>query len=881
MATSSELRLLFKGQDDIRKAVNNVKAGISEVNASVEKHALSVTKVAGAIGLYTIAAAALQRVTGLASGAIIGFNSDLEQAQVSFKVMTGSAIAAQKHLEDLRGFAQTTPFEFPELLEASKRLQAYGVATADVIPLMTTLGNITAGVGKEKLPQLILAYGQVSAATRLMGTELRQFQEAGVPMLATLAEQFGKTTGEIQKMVEAGKISSTDVRKALDSLSADGGRFFNLMAEQSRTFGGAMSNIKDGLNFAVSEGFKPFFDALRDTAVGVADFLQSDPFKVWASGAARHIKLVGDAVVALVTGRGFDLLYDDLNRTFGSDTGRSIADVLEALNKLKDEVLPQVGEGFRGLGEVAEDFWFALRDAIQFVKDHKEAQFALELAIRGVIAAMIAMKAVQFGGFLLDLAVSARAAAIAIGLIAPAASAAAVATSAAATSTSALGAVALTAAGALVALGSAIAAGALLGWKLYDSMESVKPGIEGTELAAIAASEGLGAMNRAVEQSTDSLGMASQPIALYNEWLAAMASEAANTRWQIGLLNEELMQGRGSAFAETASSPYGPGINEGWKNPLAHAVTKPPPGGGVTKEATADIVKWTEATAEAVRQGVNAQVAYEAWREEIKALVSSGDLEKAAEQYQLLGKDASEAIADILADMKTLEAERERAAQKLEAERKAERERLEAEAKALAATIFEQWATVREAVNAGMQAGAEGFDAMNANAKRFLDAEKARADEAVKIQQDKVDTYLYLLRKESTDSVQIAQAAADARKQVLQNEAMFKGQLIAAEEQGARNRLNSRIAGMQRGRIGSAQQGALEQEAMRRSMTVNELRAEMEAGGPMAKLTEALVRLATQEAGVYIDGAAAGRVINAPGIKGGLVSAAMGGGYGF
>uniref|UniRef100_UPI002B1DFA00 tape measure protein n=1 Tax=Pseudomonas atacamensis TaxID=2565368 RepID=UPI002B1DFA00 len=81
--------------------------------------------------------------------------------------------------KELTKFAASTPFELKGLETASKQLLAYGFEQKQVLPNLKALGDIAAGVGMDKLPQLILAFGQVKAATRLTGNELRQFTEAG------------------------------------------------------------------------------------------------------------------------------------------------------------------------------------------------------------------------------------------------------------------------------------------------------------------------------------------------------------------------------------------------------------------------------------------------------------------------------------------------------------------------------------------------------------------------------------------------------------------------------------------------------------------------------------------------------------------------------
>lgn len=259
--------------------------------------------------------------------------SDFEQNRISFEVMAGSVELGRKALTDLSNFAVKTPFELPQLLQASKSLMAYGVESNNLIPILQNLGDIASGVGMDKLPNLILAFGQVKAATKLTGMELRQFTEAGVPLLQLLVDQANKaggswvtvggsakktkvdvaemndklaiasqrlkeaegnaktktstlmslrntvqnynqklgeanktggeatkvwqkqtvTVAQMKDMISDGVVTFEQVQKALQSATGEGGKFFNLMELQSKTFGGTMSNLKDQLTRTLAE----------------------------------------------------------------------------------------------------------------------------------------------------------------------------------------------------------------------------------------------------------------------------------------------------------------------------------------------------------------------------------------------------------------------------------------------------------------------------------------------------------------------------------------------------------------------------------------------------------------------------------------------------
>ena len=301
----ANLSLVFKPVDEASASIRRVEGSLGSLDKSTNSLSGSLKRmgeIAGGVMLAQLGGQALSAIKG-AAGAILDFSGQTEQAAISFEVMTGSAEAGAAVLKDLEKFALTTPFDFPEVLELSKRLLAMGTSTADLIPTMTMLGNIAAGVGKEKLPQLILAFGQVQAAGRLTGAELRQFTEASAFGLTDLAAHFGVTTARAKEMVEEGRVGFKDVRDLLAGLTNEGGKFHNLMGRLAGTFDGAMANIRDALRFASRDMFAPLFKQISEWAQAIAVFAQSDTFVAWAKEAGESIaqfaRMLGQATTIL------------------------------------------------------------------------------------------------------------------------------------------------------------------------------------------------------------------------------------------------------------------------------------------------------------------------------------------------------------------------------------------------------------------------------------------------------------------------------------------------------------------------------------------------------------------------------------------------------
>lgn len=178
---------------------------------------------------------------------VVSLGGALEQADIAFTTMLWGADAAKVMLKDLSDFAARTPFELTGIRQTAKQLLAYGIEAHKIIPTLKALGDVSAWLSVP-IEQIAYAYGQVRSAGRLLGNDLRQFRNAGVPIIQELAKNLNKTELEIENMVSSGKIGFADVEKAFQTMSSEWGKFANLMEKQSSTLGGLWSNLQDSLD---------------------------------------------------------------------------------------------------------------------------------------------------------------------------------------------------------------------------------------------------------------------------------------------------------------------------------------------------------------------------------------------------------------------------------------------------------------------------------------------------------------------------------------------------------------------------------------------------------------------------------------------------------
>lgn len=143
-----------------------------------------------------------------------------------------------------------SPFQIKELITYTKQLAAYRIETENLYDTTKRLADISAGLGVD-MSRLILAYGQVRAASVLRGQELRQFTEAGIPLVDLLAKKFtvlrGElvSTGDVFKLISERAVPFAMIKEIFEDMTNAGGTFYNMQAIQARTLRGVWSNLRD------------------------------------------------------------------------------------------------------------------------------------------------------------------------------------------------------------------------------------------------------------------------------------------------------------------------------------------------------------------------------------------------------------------------------------------------------------------------------------------------------------------------------------------------------------------------------------------------------------------------------------------------------------
>lgn len=313
----------------IAQKINSVGSGMSGGFTGI----LSKAGPAGlAIAGVTAAVAGLGAALGAAGDKFIGYNAKMEQTDIAFTSMLGSAQDAKVMMDQLREFADDTPFEFADIAPAAQQLKAFGFEARDIIPTLTAVGNASAGLGRgaEGLKQIAFVMGQIKTTGKLMGQDVMQLSQLGIPVKDILAKNLGLAADQLSDIGNQG-ISAEAAIKALTEGMNEG--FPNMMAKMSNSFSGMLSTINDKASRILGKIGEPLFNSMK--------------------GAISRIRDAFDTALKNVNTKGLSHIFDDL---VPDGLAKSISHLFNSIGQGISAIMPVIDNLSSALGDLFKPF---------------------------------------------------------------------------------------------------------------------------------------------------------------------------------------------------------------------------------------------------------------------------------------------------------------------------------------------------------------------------------------------------------------------------------------------------------------------------------------------------------------------------------------------
>jgi hypothetical protein len=258
---------------------------------------------------------------------------EFQKQRIALTSILGDSMKAETIFNRIKDLAVVSPFQFKELASYTKQLSAYSIPYEELYDTTKRLADISAGVGVD-MGRIILAYGQVRSAAFLRGQELRQFTEAGIPLVDELAKRFTKLTGvvtsagDVFDKVSRKEVSFGMVKDVLWELTDEGGKFYNLQEALAESLAGKWSNLQDAWDVMMADIAEGNSGVLSDSLE-----LLTDLMKHWKDFA----KVIIPIIASFGTYKTMALLASSVNlkliKTFISLTAsvRSLKDAIALL----------------------------------------------------------------------------------------------------------------------------------------------------------------------------------------------------------------------------------------------------------------------------------------------------------------------------------------------------------------------------------------------------------------------------------------------------------------------------------------------------------------------------------------------------------------------
>jgi len=287
---------LKKVGKEMQKTFKNIGRGADKATRSMKR--LGKASKATGEAIKKAGQKAIIPVTGGIAALGIGAlkqAAKIENLEVAFESLTGSAEKGQKVLAELLEFSERTPFDPDQVANVGQSLLGFGVEVDEIQDKLKFLGDIAAGTGKD-FGELAAIYGKTVSKTKADTETLNQLAEAGVPIIKTLGEQYNLTAEQVFMAAEQGKLSSKVIEKALRSLATGTGQFANQMEKQSKTIGGLWSTLRGRLTLIMADIGKDIKEAfnLEELIPRIGDYIKtlSDRFRALSPETKKQAVMI-------------------------------------------------------------------------------------------------------------------------------------------------------------------------------------------------------------------------------------------------------------------------------------------------------------------------------------------------------------------------------------------------------------------------------------------------------------------------------------------------------------------------------------------------------------------------------------------------------------
>lgn len=290
--------------NEVGKVTYKIVGDNSTFQSDINQSQSIASKAAAKIGTM-FKAAMVAAGTAIVSAATLGikYNAQMEQYTVALTTALGDEGEALNTIEQIKKDAAVTPFDVSGLTQANQLLISTGESAEESRKVILALGDAVSasGGGNDELSRMAANLQQIKNTGKATSMDVRQFAMAGINIYGLIADYTGKTTEEVQKM----DVSYELLTESLKHASEEGGMYYDSMAQQSKTFNGQLSTLKDNASSFLGEVTKGLSDIAKDTALPLINKYMEDLKEAFSDNgfsglASKFGSVLGDLLAQIV-----------------------------------------------------------------------------------------------------------------------------------------------------------------------------------------------------------------------------------------------------------------------------------------------------------------------------------------------------------------------------------------------------------------------------------------------------------------------------------------------------------------------------------------------------------------------------------------------------
>lgn len=343
------------------KAKKKTKNSFDGIGNSAKGAVEGIKKIASALGLITLASAAIGLIRGSIDKAFSRMDT-MDQFNRTMTAITGNSEAAGKALEELKSITKGTAYGLDVAAKATQDFVTRGLDIHQATEQVRIWGDAVAFYGDGSSEQ----FANVSDALAKMRTkgtvemdQLDRLFDAGIDAVGMYAQATGQSSADVQDALSNGKISASDFIDTVSKAMEEGTNGVLSIAGAAKEAGMSWGAVFDNMRAAVARGIESVIKAI-DESLAAADLPTlkeaiagvGDAFESGLKNAAENIipKLIQGLSWLLDNGYEIGGIISSIASAFIAFKAATV--IFGIIGKVKEaeRILGALGAGISALG---------------------------------------------------------------------------------------------------------------------------------------------------------------------------------------------------------------------------------------------------------------------------------------------------------------------------------------------------------------------------------------------------------------------------------------------------------------------------------------------------------------------------------------------------